>query len=200
MIDSAGADAADRVTAYVRQRMVDYVNAYRDQGSAAMVVYGDEGGVESSAAFDAMMRDSSRLYRVAPSLASYMDAYPRDSLVGTTSTMLWSIDAMPHLHPVMRIMQRVVDAPPDDSLTTLVVSKQIYADHYFEAGLEAILITDAARGGFGGAVGDALIVETRRYRFDHLRSGGILNLRGRVVSSLQATVADDVKRLRDDKN
>ena len=195
-IDSAGAGAPDRVTAYVRQRMVDYVNAYREQGSAAMVVYGDEGSVESSAAFDAMMRDSSRLVQVAPSPARYIDTYPHDSLPGATSTFLWSVDAMPHLHPVMRIMQRVVYTAPDDSLTTLVVSKQLYADHYFEAGLEALLLTDAANGGFQGAVGDALIIETRRYRFDHLPSGGLLNLRGRVVSGIQSAVVDDIKRLR----
>jgi hypothetical protein len=92
-----------------------------------------------------------------------------------------------------------VYALPEDSVTTLVVSKQLYADHYFEAGLEALLFTDAANAGFDAAGGDALIVETRRYRFDHLPSGGLLNLRGRVVGGIQSAIVDDMKRLRANK-
>jgi hypothetical protein len=196
-MDSAGADPSDRVTAYVRRRIVDYVNAYREQGSAAMVVYADLGSVESSAAFDAMMRDSSRLVRAAPALARYMDAYPRDALAGATSTILWSVDAMPRLRPVLRIVHHVVYEPADDPATMFVVSKQLYADHYFEAGLEALLFTDAANAGFESPGGNAVLVETRRYRFDHLPSGGLFDLRGRVIGALRAAVADDVKKLRD---
>jgi hypothetical protein len=199
VIDSAGSDAADRVTAYVQQRMVDYVNAYRQQGSAAMVVYEDLGSVRSSAAFDEMMQDSSRMFRIVPALASYMNGFPRDSLAGATSEILWTVDVLPRLRPVMRIMQRVVYDPPDDPTTSFIVSKQLYADHYFEAGLEALLFTDAANLGFERTGADAVIVETRRYRFDHLPSGGLFNLRRRVVNALRDNVADDVKRLRGDR-
>jgi hypothetical protein len=196
-IDSAGPDAPDRVTAYVRQRMVEYVNAYQAQGGEAMVVYADAGSVRSSAAFDGMMRDSSRLLGLAPAFARYMDAYPRDSLTGATSTILWSVDAMPRLRPVMRIMHQVVYAPPDDPGTSFVVSKQLYADHYFEAGLETLLLTDARNAGFENAGGAAVLLEVRRYRFDHLPSGGLLDLRGRVVGGLRAAVFDDVRQRRD---
>ena len=197
VIDSAGADAPDRVTGYVRQRMVDYATAYRKQGSAAMVVYGDLGTVQSSAAFDSMVQDSSRLFRIAPALAHYLDVYPQDSLPGATSTILWSVDEMPRLRPVMRVMQRVVYQPLDDPATTFVVSKQLYADHYFEAGLEALLFTDATRAGFATGGGDGVIIATRRYRFDHLPSGGLLNIRGRVIGALRGGLADDLKKLRE---
>ena len=37
-IDWAALDATARVTAYVRQRLLEYVASYRDRGNAAMVV------------------------------------------------------------------------------------------------------------------------------------------------------------------
>jgi hypothetical protein len=200
VIDSGAADASTRVTAYVRRRMVDYVNAFREQGSDAMVVYGDLGSVQSSAAFDGLMRDSSRIVRMAPALADYISAYPRDPLSGATSTIQWSVESMPRLRPVMRIVHHVVYDPPEDPATTFIVSKQLYADHYFEAGLEALLFTDAANAGFQNDGGNALVIVTRRYRFDHLPSGGLLNLRGRVIGALRGAVEDDVKRVRDDKS
>lgn len=205
MIDSSTSDVADRITAYVRQRIVDYVDAYRERGGAAMVVYDDLGSVQSSAAFDAMARDSSRVFRIAPSLVRYLSVYPRDSLPGATSAIVWSVDVIPRLRPVMRIMHHVVYTPPEDPRTTFVIAKQLYADHYFEAGLEAVLVTDEANAGFenigsGREVGrpaGTVVVATRRYRFDHLPSGGPLDLRGRVLGGLRGAVLDDLRRLRD---
>jgi len=38
----------------------------------------------------------------------------------------------------------------------------------------------------------------RRYRFDHLPSGGLLNIRGRVSNGLRDGVTADLKRLKRD--
>ena len=41
----SSADARERVAAYARQRMIEYVTDYRARGNAAMIVYDDLGSV-----------------------------------------------------------------------------------------------------------------------------------------------------------
>jgi hypothetical protein len=173
----------------VRQRVLSYVADYRQRGNAAMVVY-DDNGVRSSDALVAMLNDSTYVFRTAPSLGRHLLGYPRDTLDGATEVIFWSLDNLPHVRQVLRITHETVYSPPELPGTTIVAAKQIYADHYFEAGLETLTaVDDASAGGF-------TLIAVRRYRFDHLPSGGLLNLRGRVVNGLRDNVRDDVTRLK----
>lgn len=195
---SNAADAAQRAEDYLRRRMVEYVAAYRQRGNAAMIVYDDLGSVQSRAAFDAMLRDSSRIFRVAPTLADFLLDFPRASLPGETNVMFWTVDALPRVRPVLRIMHEVTYTPADVPGATVIAAKQLYADHYFEAGLEVLTAIDDSLSGFaGGRHGTALAV-VRHYRFDHLPSGGVLNLRRRVIDGLRDGVTNDLMRLRGD--
>lgn len=187
-IDWSAPDAAARVSAYVRQRMLEYVADYRQRGNAAMLVY-DDNGVRASDALVAMLNDSTYVFRTAPSLGRHLLSYPHDSLAGASEVMFWSLDNLPHVRQVLRITHETVYSPPELPGTTIVAAKQIYANHYFEAGLETLTaVDDASAGGF-------TLIAVRRYRFDHLPSGGLLNLRGRVVNGLRDNVREDVTRL-----
>ena len=42
------------------------------------------------------------------------------------------------------------------------------------------------------------VVAVRRYRFDHLARGGLLNIRGRVANGLRDSVRADLDRLKCD--
>ena len=193
---ASGTDAKSRASAYAAGRMVEYVNDYRARGNAAMLVFDDRGGVRSSDALIGLMRDSSHVFSAVPSLGRHLVDYPRSSLPGATEVIFWSRDEMPHLRPVLRITHQTIYSPPDRSDLTLVVSKQIYANHYFEAGLDVLAAVD--RPSSGGAANSITVVAIRRYRFDHLPSGGLLNLRGRVTGGLRDNVAADLKRLKRD--
>jgi hypothetical protein len=188
----AGGDAKARATAYAAQRMVEYVNDYRARGNAAMLVFDDRGSVRSSDALIGLMRDSSYLFTVVPSLGQHLIDYPRSTLPGASEVIFWSRDEMPHLRPVLRITHQTIYSPPERSDLTVIASKQIYANHYFEAGLEALAAVDRASSG-GNTV---TVVAIRRFRFDHLPSGGVLNIRGRVTNGLRDNVAADLKRLK----
>lgn len=107
IVSSNSPDAAQRVDDYLRRRMVEYVAAYRQRGNAAMIVYDDLGSVQSSASFDAMLRDSSHIFRVAPTLAGFLLNYPRATLPGDTNVIRWAVDALPHVRPVLRIVHEV---------------------------------------------------------------------------------------------
>jgi hypothetical protein len=186
------------VAEYARQRIVDYVNDYRGRGNAALVIYDDRGTVRSSDAFAAMLRDSSYVSSAIPSLGRHLLDYPRSSLSGATDVMFWARDEMPHLRPILRITHETIFAPPERTDVSLIVAKQLYADHYFEAGLETLAAIDRPSAGASGDAGAITLVAIRRYRFDHLPSGGLLNIRGRVGNGLRDGVRDDLTRLKRD--
>jgi hypothetical protein len=194
--NSSAADAAQRADEYLRRRMVEYVAAYRQRGNAAMIVYDDLGSVQSSAAFDAMLRDSSHIFRVAPTLAGFLLNYPRATLPGDTSVIRWGVDALPRVRPVLRIVHEVTYTPSDAPGATVVATKQLYADHYFEAGLEVLTAIDDSLSGFSAGGRGTALAMVRHYRFDHLPSGGVLNVRGRVVDGLRDAVKNELLRVR----
>lgn len=196
-IDWKAPDARARVTAYVRQRMLEYVASYRERGNAAMVVYDDEGGVRSSDALARMLADSTYVFTKVPSLGRHLLRYPADTLPGADEAIFWSLDNLPHVRQVLRITHAMVYSPPELPGTTVIAAKQIYANHYFEAGLELLTaIDDDSAAANGPSPSGFTLLAVRHYRFDHLPSGGILNLRGRVIGGLRDNVRADLVRLK----
>jgi hypothetical protein len=193
---SGAADAAQRADEYLRRRMTEYVTAYRQRGNAAMIVYDDLGSVQSSASFDAMLRDSSHIFRVAPTLAGFLLNYPRATLPEDTNVMFWAEDALPHVRPVLRIVHQVTYTPGELAGATVIATKQLYADHYFEAGLEVLTAIDDSLSGFAGDGHGTALAMVRHYRFDQLPSGGLLNVRSRVIDGLRDAIAKDLRRMR----
>ena len=194
-IDLADPSARERVAAFARQRMVEYVTDYRARGNAAMIVYDDRGTVRSSDAFAAMLRDSSYVFTAVPSLGEYLLSYPRGTPAGSTDVIFWSRDEMPNLRPVVRITHEVQYSPPEVSDLSVVAAKQIYANHYFEAGLEVLAAADRPSPSAPKPVG-ITVVAVRRYRFDHLPSGGVLNIKSRVTNGLRDNVVTDLERMK----
>ena len=194
----SGSDAGSRVAAYARQRIVEYVTDYRARGNDAMVVFDDRGTVRSSESLVAMLRDSSYAFLAVPSLGQHLVDYPRSTLPGASHVMFWSRDELPHLRPVLRITHQTIYAPAELPQMTLVAAKQIYADHYFEAGLEVLAAVDRAGAGTVAEPSAITVIAIRRYRFDHMPSGGLLNIRGRVAKGLREGMLADLRRLESD--
>ena len=190
----SGAEAKSRAKAYAAQRMVEFVNDYRARGNAAMLMFDDRGSVRSSDALIGLLRDSSYVFSAVPSLGQHLIDYPRSTLPDATDVIFWSRDEMPHLRPVLRITHQTTYSPSDRTDVTVIAAKQIYANHYFEAGLEALAAVDRGASPSTGIT----VVAIRRYRFDHLPSGGLLNIRGRVTNGLRDNVVADLKRLKRD--
>ena len=91
----------------------------------------------------------------------------------------------------LTVTHLTVYSPPELPGTTLAAAKQIYASHYFEAAFDLTTILDRPKP--DGSSGLYLIV-LRRFRFDNLPSGGLLNIRGKVVSSLRDQMVTDLTR------
>jgi len=170
--------------------MVEYVTDYRGRGNAAMVVYDDLGSVHASDALDAMLRDSSFVFSVVPSLGRHLASYPRDTLAGAEEVLFWSLEDLPHVRRVLRITHQTVYEAPELPGTTVFAAKQIYADHYFEAGFDLTTVIDRQTT---GATPGIYLVLLRRSRFDDLPTG-LFNIRGKVIGKLRDQMRTDLER------
>jgi hypothetical protein len=191
-VDWSASDVQARITTIARQRIVEYVNEYRNHGNASLTVYDDRPTVRASDAFVAVLAQSTMLNESAPALASYLRTFPRGRPGGVADVLFWSEDVVPRLRPILSVTHAVVYTPPELAGASLIVSKQLYANHFFEAALEVLSVIDANSD---AAARESYLVMERRYRFDNLPRG-ILNVRGKAVSGLREQLRTDLARER----
>jgi hypothetical protein len=192
ILDSGAAGPAKLAT-YAQRRAAQYVNAYRERGNAAMVAYDDygKGSVRASDAFAALLAASPYLAQNAPTLQQYVQQYPRNRPAGASDIIYWSVEAMKGLRPTLTINQLVVFSPPNRPNMTVAVTKQLFADHYFEGMLDERIAVDRADAPSGGGF---YLMVLRQYRFDNL-PGGVLDIRGRARSALHDRVVAELRRM-----
>lgn len=184
-------DARSQLEAYLRQRLVQYVTDYRTRGDSALVVYDDRDGVHASDAFGALLGQSPYVYDDIPALRQYLVSYPHTRLDGAREVIFWAEDSTAGMRPILSANHLVLYTPPETPDATLVAVKQLYANHYFEAAFDLMAIVD--RPSSAGTAG-VYLVALRRFRFDQLQSGGVLNIRGHVVGKLRDQMRIDLER------
>ena len=91
----------------------------------------------------------------------------------------------------MRITQKVVYSPPELRGSTLIASKQLYANHYLDGGLELADVVDRTDASAGAPAIYVLLLN--RLHFDKLSSGGLLNIRGKVTGKLKDRTATSLR-------
>jgi hypothetical protein len=189
-IDWSAPDRGAHVNAYARQRMVEYATTYGTRGDSALVVYDDRGtSVRASDTFDRLLAQSPYLFHYSPEFHKYLSDYPHATLGGVSDVLFWSKDALPHLRPILSITHLSVYTPPDPGGMTLVAAKQLYADHYFEGEFDLMAVVDRPTPTGQGTC----LIAIRRFRFDNLPSGGLLNLRGKAVGGLRDRMRSDLE-------
>jgi len=183
-------DAKAQADAKLQAGMLEFINAYRSRGNDAMLVYDDNGGVRASAAYSALLAQSSELFDYAPPLQKYLTSYPANRPKGARDILYWSTGRPPKLRPTLTINHMVVY--PSSSGTTLIARKQVYANHYFEGAFELLAVASA---GPDAAAAPIYLITVRRYRFDNL-PGGVMNIRGKVRDGLVDVTRSSLNRER----
>src|SRR3954469_12462686 len=85
--------------------------------------------------------------KLSPEFIQYLRRFPTVRLEGAENILYWSKDDINR--PVTRITHLALyPAPPGAGRPGLIATKQIYAAHYFDAGLGVICAFDDAEGGF----------------------------------------------------
>lgn len=174
---------APQADSLMREWLVTYVNAYRADSGMETVVYDDtKHSVRSSDAFRALLAE--------PMLAG-IDAEPFAAMLATprsarppevASRISWELDRVPGLKPTLEVLERSMYSSPAHSGESWMTSKLLYASHYFESQLDFITAIDAPSSSGMSAV---YLVVLRRSKFDDLPSGGLFNIRGKVVKKLR---------------
>jgi hypothetical protein len=173
-VDWSKPTARAEVNVLMRQVAFDYVTAYRAGGNAQLAVYRDQHDPTFVAKeFELMVNRMPEFTVHLPALRKYLLEYPAFTLPDATSFFYWQT-AVFGLKPTTRI-NHVVIAKSAEGIA--IVTKQLYASHYFWTALELRgLVPDPARGpGFW-------FVNVNRSRSDGL-SGFVGRLvRGKVRS------------------
>ena len=195
ILDSAGPGGPSEVSRYARKRAADLVNEYRERGNAAMTVYDDFGttGVKGSEAFSALLLAAQPyLSQVGAPLQEYLSSYPRKRPEGAKDAIFWMREDVQGMRPTVSINHLIVYSASSRPQATVAVTKQVFADHYFEGALDVYVAsarTDVPRGE------GVYLILLRQYRFDHLPAG-IINVRGRVRTKVRERAEADLRRLR----
>jgi len=140
-IDWNAADCAARVTSLFRQMLFEYVRDYRARGEAALIEYNDKRDQVSLA-------DEQRALDAAP---SYVNEFINDSKTGLQlieEALVWSKIKF-GLKPVIAINHiRIYKRNSDVGPQVLISSKQIYANHYFNASLALTAFVRVPEGAY----------------------------------------------------
>ncbi len=155
-------------TALFRRMALEYVEGYREGGNARLAVYRDKDHPTFVAnEFRSMIDRMPRLASDLPDLKQYLLEYPKVKLLNSTDFLYWQ-EVQFGLKPTIRINHLVIQERRD---RTVIVSKMLYANHYFWTALEVRLLLPDPAGGPG-----FWFVTINRSRSD-----GLSGFTGRIV-------------------
>lgn len=163
-------DYKQRATALTRQFLLDYVRAYLKDGNAALVEYSDRPYPQRLAdEVRSLVDQSTYLLETAPDFHRYLAEFPKTQLPGAEDFVYWSKEKVGGFKPVLGLTHVTVYKRKNESpFRTIIASKQIYANHYFEGSLALTWLVDAETD--SGKTGCYLIY-LNRSRMDALRGG-----------------------------
>jgi hypothetical protein len=180
-IDWSKATATADVERLFRTFALQYVNGYLEGGNERLAVYRDSDRPTFVAQeFSSMIERVPSLTDYLPDLKRYLLGYPKVTLANAESFLYWQ-DAKFGLKPTIRINHLTMAKQPPGAV---VVSKMLYASHYFWTAIELrVLVTDPARGeGFW-------FVNVNRSRSDGLSGFTGRVIRGKVRGEVEKGMA-----------
>ena len=202
-IDWTAADAESKANDLTRQMLVDYAKAYLVGGNTGLVEYHDqENPVRLADEFMGLLEQSPYLFQQRPEFFTYLQNFPKGELEGVTDVLYWAREDVGANYKISSLNHVTVVIPKDASHSPLLASKQIYANHYFEAGLTLTALVDNQNE-------SVYLVHLNRARVDALRRGGFTTkiIRSKLKGGMKgltgerlAAVKEHAERLYKGKN
>ena len=170
------ATAANRL---LRQMLVEYVQQYLERGDSALIEYADATTpVRLAEEYQSLLDELLYVNEADPAFGDYLRSFPSGSLPNVENTISWAKIKF-GLKPVIIITHVATHTSHSNDLTRiLVLSKQIYANHYFDGSLSLTAV-----------VSNHTIAGTQSYLFyaNHSRAAGLAGsfsrLRHKLVES-----------------
>jgi hypothetical protein len=158
-----------------REILAEYVRTYLASGNGALVEYRDKpAAVSLGSEFQDMLSTATYLRDYSPEFYAYLQNYPRGKPAGVEDFIYWSKEKF-GLKPVISVTHSFIYQRPGTS-DVLIISKQIYASHYFDA---SVGMAGSIAGVPAGSRPYSYVFYFNRSRIDAL--GGML---GGVANSL----------------
>jgi len=177
-------DYAEKANLLFREMLVQYMAAYLREGNEAMMAYGDQKyTLNMVSEFQALLASSPYL-SVSPQFYAYLKNFPNDTLPNVKDLFFWMEEDLGLNHSVVSLNHLSFYQPADTGRVALLVNKQLYANHYFEASLGITgLVSEAGVDNRG-----FYLIYIQRFRIDALRRGGLegSTIRKKLQSSLPA--------------
>lgn len=170
-VDWRAPGAEARATAVIREMMFGIASRYAGIGDAGLPNYHDSKRTTDVADICASLLDEEAASGLTPpELLAYLGGRPGDALPRSTSYLFWTTNTF-GLKPTTRLNHTVVYRGAGDGTAGIVVTKMLYATHYFHGGLELrhVMADPAAPDRF-------LLVDVTRTRSD-----GLTGLTGAVI-------------------
>lgn len=166
-IDWNAADYPDQVNEFARKTIVDYVNAYRARGDAALVTYHDgDKPVSLRSEWSALLTGARNVHAFFPELVRHLSSFPNDPLAGARDIIYWIKEDYGQ-KPIISVVHAVVYTPKAGEDRTVVAQKYIYTSHYYDASLAVAWIA----GGIENGSPVTYILYSNRSRGGMLRGG-----------------------------
>jgi hypothetical protein len=163
-IDWSSPPRVEKATALWHETLAGFAAAYLARGNAGLVEYdNNDMPVKLADSYARVMARSSYLADSAPELYRYLSTFPRDRPSGLEEYLYWIKEKfwIKHVTSLNHVMILTADEPSGHHL--LAVSKQIYANQYFESSLSVTTFVESPAGG--------TLVYISRSRADIRRSG-----------------------------
>jgi hypothetical protein len=186
----------EQVTMLTRHVLLSRVQAYMSDGNAALGHYDDKKySLDLVGEFRGLLDQSPYLTEYVPELDRYLREYSQTNLQNLESFVYWSEEKYGYgLKPVVTIThtsiykQEGVTGEP-----IIIASKQIYADHYFEASLGLALLVEATDN---EATPRFYLMYLNRSRADALRSSFAFLVRGTIARHIRGEMKETMTLLK----
>lgn len=129
-------DYEAQANSLARSILLDYVKAYLRAGNSALIEYQDqENRVRLADEYRSLLEQSRFLADYAPEFYKYLEEFPKAGLPNVEDFIYWSKEKY-GLKPVLSITHVAIYKRTSGNRTeVLIASKQLYANHYFDASL-----------------------------------------------------------------
>jgi hypothetical protein len=195
-IDWSQPDCDGRANKLFRQILFAYIQGYLSGGNAALIEYDDQNQpVSLSEEFNDILKESPYMFKYSPEFYKYLESFPDGKPSGVESYIYWAKEDIGANYNVVSLNHIILLIPDDTKLSPTIVSKQIYADHYFEAALRFTVAVENTET----TTPSMYLTYLSRSKIDALRRNGFLTgtIRSRIQSGLINSMNQRIKALRE---
>ena len=133
--------------------------------------------------------------KYSPEFYKYLETFPEGKPSGVESYIYWAKEDIGANYHVVSLNHIILLIPDDPTLSPTIASKQIYADHYFEASLRLTTAVENPET----ATSSMYLLHLNRSRIDALRRNGFLTgtIRSRIQSGLINSMSQRMKAIKE---